>query len=73
MGCGLEYPYQCPSGECVTEQTGCLSYGKLCSSSSSTPYQCKNFACVASPQECDKNPTLVVPAMIEYDLNPMEA
>ena len=73
MGCGLDYPYQCPFGMCVAEESDCIRYGKKCSSSYHTPYQCKNLKCVASPQECEKNPAIVTPAMIEYDLNPADA
>ena len=50
MGCGLLLPYQCPNGKCVSEVTECKTYGKYCSSSELTPYQCKDLTCVASPQ-----------------------
>jgi hypothetical protein len=58
---------------CAEKQEDCLLLSTTCSSLSSKPYQCKNLSCVASPQECAKNPALVIPLTLEYDLKSIEA
>ena len=57
----------------MAKQADCVNFGPKCQADSSKPFQCKDLSCVASPQECAKNPALIAPVSIEYDLNVVEA